>query len=181
MNYVVRTNKTEKKTYLARIKEGKPECLGVIYTDFSLFPGIRDISHEEVVDPYTKKSIGVIELYGRGKLISVFQSRKWGRRREVASFGEDGKYWERKKIIPYKKIPAAAFDAQEHNRESGLKHAFSLEKSLLSQVFCFEKDGELSGIVQAKEDSIPAILSGLVLVLAERIQNQEYVFEFLRD
>ncbi len=31
------------------------------------------------------------------------------------------------------------------------------------------------------EDSILAMLSCLVLVLAERIQNQEYVFEFLRD
>ncbi len=180
MNYVVRTNKTEKKTYLARMQEGRAECFGVIYTDFQPALGMRDISQEEIVDLHNKKAMGVIELYGKGKLISVYQSRKWGRRREVAAFGEDGKYRERKRAISYKKIPASALLSEEY-REMGLKHVFSLEKSLLSQVFCFEKDGETSGVVQAKDDSIPALLSGLVLVLAEKVQNQEYVFEFLRD
>ena len=53
--YLVRTNKDEKKTYILRV--GTPaEIAGVIYSDFNLNLGNRDISTEDIVNPLSNKS-----------------------------------------------------------------------------------------------------------------------------
>ena len=63
----------------------------------------------------------------------------------------------------------------------GLTHAYFLgELSSLSQVFCFEKGSDLSGIVYAKESDDISALKGLSLVLAKRIENQKFIFEFMK-
>ena len=89
----------------------------------------------------------------------------------------------------------------------GISHAYFLgDKSSLSSVFCFERGKDLSGVVYSKDSEtntgqksndfspvspnpkqtfegfgdIQTALKGLALVLAQRIGEQEYIFEFMR-
>ena len=63
----------------------------------------------------------------------------------------------------------------------GLTHAYSLgDRSSLSQVFCFEKDVNISGIIYAREPDNFSALKGLTLVIAQRIEEQDFIFEFMR-
>jgi len=65
--------------------------------------------------------------------------------------------------------------------EMGLTHAYFLGyESSLSQVFCFEKDTDISGVIHAREADDVSILKRLALVLAQRIEDQEFVFEFMK-
>ena len=63
----------------------------------------------------------------------------------------------------------------------GRTHAYFLgEKSSLSHIFCFEKDGDFSGIIYSKKSDDENALRGLTLVLAQQIENQDFIFEFIK-
>jgi len=176
--YLVRTDKDEKKTHILRV--GTPaEVAGVIYTDFNLGLGNRDISAEDIVNPLSNKSIARVQLYQHGNIVAVKSKRK-----ELSAYTQNGEYKEDGIIIPYRKMAKdVLLSRQEYKElgEMGLTHAYFLgDRSSLSQVFCFEKDADISGVIHAREADDLSALKGLVLVLAERIEDQEFVFEFMK-
>ena len=64
---------------------------------------------------------------------------------------------------------------------TGLAHAYFLgDSSSLSQVFCFEKDADISGVIYAREPDDISALKGLALVIAQKIEEQDFIFEFMR-
>jgi len=176
--YIVRTDKEEKKTHILRVGTSA-EAAGVIYTDFNLGLGNRDISTEDIVNPLSNKSIARVQLYQNGNIITIQSKRK-----ELSAFTENGDYKEDGLIIPYQKMTKdILLSRQEYKslEEMGLTHAYFLgDRSSLSQVFCFERDADISGVIHAREADDVSALKGLVLVLAQRIEDQEFVFEFMK-
>ena len=176
--YLIRTNKEEKKTYV--LKVDKPaENIGLIYTDFNLVSGKRDIILEDLVNPSSNKAIAQIHLYRNGNIVSV-NSRK----KELSAFTEKGEFKEDGMIIPYQKTPKNILLSNPEYKKleaMGIIHAYFLgDASALSHVFCFEKGGNLSGIIYEKRADDAAALKGLSLVLAQRIENQDFIFEFIK-
>ena len=177
--YLIRTNSEEKKTQIVRL--GNPmERLGMIYTDFLIRPENRDITKEDIVNPSTNKPIGQVKLYGRENLIAVRVNGK-----DIASFNRDGRYFERGKIIPFVRYGKKDLSSEKYAKlmNMGIDHAYSLGKdSTLSHIFCFERNGGLASIVFGKKETVEIddALKGLALSLAKRIENQDYVFEFLK-
>lgn len=176
--YLVRTDKNEKKTHILRVGTSA-EVAGMIYTDFNLGLGNRDISTEDIVNPLSNKSIARVQLYQYGNIIAVNSKKK-----ELSAYTQNGEYKEEGIIIPYRKITKdVLLSKQEYKtlKEMGLTHAYFLgDKSSLSQVFCFEKDADISGVIHARESDDVSALKGLALVLAQRIEDQEFVFEFIK-
>jgi len=176
--YIIRTSEKEKKTQIMRV--GTPvEIVGTIYTDFNLHLGNRGITEEDIVGPLSNRSIGKIELYQNKNIIAIKSKKK-----EISAYTLEGEYKEEEIIIPYRKISKESLLAKPEYlalEEMGLTHAYFLgELSSLSQVFCFEKGSDLSGIVYAKESDDISALKGLSLVLAKRIENQKFIFEFMK-
>ena len=176
--YLVRTDNDEKKTHLLRV--GTPaEIAGIIYSDFNLRLGNRDISAEDVVNPLSNKSIARVELYQHGNIIAVRSKRK-----ELSAYTQNGEYKEGGIIIPYKKMSKDVLLSRPEYKtleEMGLTHAYFLgDRSSLSQVFCFAKDSDISGIIHSREPDDNSALRGLSLVLAQRIEDQEFIFEFMK-
>jgi len=178
IEYLIRTNREERKTHLLRV-ETPSEVAGLIYTDFSLNPGDRDILLEDVVNPLSNKAIAQVKLYQNGNIISVHSKRK-----ELSAFTNSGEYKENGIIIPYKKmIRDTLLSRPEYKslNEMGVTHAYFLgDKSNLSQVFCFEKDGNTSGVIHTKERNNNIALQGITLALAQKIENQDFIFEFIK-
>lgn len=176
--YLIKTDKDEKKTHILRI--GNPiESAGLIYTDFNLVPENRDIATEDIVNLLSNKTIAHIHLYKNGNVISVNSRRK-----ELSAYTERGEYKEDGIIIPYRRIAKDVLVSRPEYKtleEMGVIHAYFLGgRSALSQVFCFEKDGNLSGVVNTKERDDVAALKGLTLTLAQKIEDQEFIFEFMK-
>ena len=95
--YLIRTDREENKTQI--LKLGNPvERIGLIYTDFILRPGTRDITKEEIVDPETSKSIGQVRLYRKDDLIVVRFGGK-----DVVVIDREGTYTENGEKIPLDK------------------------------------------------------------------------------
>lgn len=178
--YLVKTNKDEKKTQIVRLGEN-PERIGLVYTDFLIRPGIRDINSEEIVDPLTNKAIGQIRIFRKKDIIVVRTNGK-----EIAALGRDGSYREDGLDIPFRRYDKKDLSSERYSqlRSLGLNHAYSLgEKSQLSHLFCFERNGDLASLVYSKEGAeggLNLALKSLALALAQRIENQDYVFEFLK-
>ena len=188
--YIIRTDGEERKTYILRLdsqkgREGKDkdkvERIGLIYTDFILREGMRDISAEDVVNPINKKVLARVNLLKGSKLISV------GKFRELASINESGVYTERGKAASYRKVSREALLSTPgyENLEGRefLTHAYFLGKessSSLSQVLCFEKEGNLASIVESKNDGIVFPLISLPLIFYQRISDQDFIFRFMR-
>jgi hypothetical protein len=151
----------------------------MIYTDFNLNLGNRDISVEDIVNPISSKSIASVQLYQQGNIVAVNSKGK-----ELSAYAQNREYKEEGIIIPYKRMAKdILLSRQEYKslEEIGLTHAYFLEsKSSLSQVFCFEKDADISGIIHAREADGVSALKGLALVLAQRVEDQEFVFEFMK-
>ena len=178
VQYLIRTNKDEKKTYILRV--GTPaEIAGVIYSNFNLNLGNRDISTEDIVNPLSNKSIARVELNQHGNVVAVKSKRK-----ELSAYTPNGEYKEEGIIIPYRKIAKNILLSRPEYKsleEMGLTHAYFLgDRSSLSQVFCFEKDADISGVVYARESDDISALKGLALVIAQRIEQQDFIFEFMR-
>jgi hypothetical protein len=176
--YIVKTDKQDKKTHILKI--GNPVArLGMIYTDFTLLPKIRDISKEEIINPDNNDEIGKIRLYLGGNIISVNSKRK-----ELSALMDNGEYREEGIIIPYRKLTRQFIISKEEYKgleKFGITHAYFLgEKSSLSKIFCFEKDGDFSGVIYSKESNDENALRGLTLALAQQIENQDFVFEFMK-
>lgn len=176
--YLIRTNKDEKKTHILRV--GAPaEVAGMIYTDFNLGLENRYISTEDIVNPLSNKSIARVQLYQHGNIVAVNSKRK-----ELSAYTQKGEYKEKGIVIPYRKMAKDVLFARPEYKtleEMGLTHAYFLgDRSSLSQVFCFEKDADISGVIHAREADDLSALKGLALVLAQRIENQEFVFEFMK-
>jgi hypothetical protein len=176
-DYLIRTEREGKKTHIVRL--GSPnENVGMIYTDFNFYQGVRDLSIEDVVNSKNKR-IARVSLFGDRDLISV--GNKQG---ELSAFSRDQEYTENGVVIPYRKLTRTQLlerPEYEALEDLGVTHAYFLaEKSDLSQVLCYEKDGEISGVVSAKKDSDLVALKGLSLVLAQKIEDQDYIFEFVR-
>lgn len=176
--YLVRMDKDEKKTHILRV--GTPvEVAGMIYTDFNLGLGNRNISTEDIVNPLSNKSIARVQLYQHGNIVAVNSKRK-----ELSAYTQNREYKEGGIIIPYRKMAKdVLLSRQEYKAlgDMGLTHAYFLgDISSLSQVFCFEKDTDISGVIYTRETDDVSALKGLALVLAQKIEDQEFVFEFIR-
>ncbi len=176
--YLIKTNKDEKKTHILRV--GTPtEIVGMIYTDFNLGLGNRYISKEDIVNPSSNKSIAEVQLYPHGNIVSIKSKGK-----DISTYTQDGEYKEEGIVLPYRKIVKdVLLSRPEYKKlkDLGVTHAYFLsDKSALSQVFCFEKDADISGVIYARETDDVSALKGLALVLAQRIENQEFVFEFMK-
>ena len=177
--YLIRTDKGERKTQIVRM-ENPLEKVGLIYTDFLLKPKGRDITKEDIVDPETNQPLGQVRLYGKNNLIVVRFEGK-----DIATLDRKGVYKENGEELPFRKYDAQNLLSEKYAklREMGLDHAYSLgKKSQLSHIFCFEKDNSLASIVFDRNGSrgIGIALNGLALSLAKRLENQDYVFEFLK-
>jgi hypothetical protein len=176
--YIIKTDKEDKKTHILRA-ENPAVRLGMIYTDFTILPETREIFTEEIVDPRTNKAIANLEVYNKENILSVNSKRE-----ELSAITRDGEYREKGVIIPYSKLAKASLLLKKEYRplkEMGVTHAYFLgEKSSLLQVFCFEKDGDLSGVVYSRDANDTSALKGLALVLAQRIEEQDFIFEFMR-
>jgi len=178
IEYLVKTDKQDKKTHILRV--GNPITrLGMVYTNFNLLPKIRDISKEDIINPNTNKEIGEIRLYNEGNIISVKSKRK-----ELSALTQFGEYKENGVIVPYRKLTKAVLLSKKEYKtleEMGVTHAYFLgDKSPLSHIFCFEKDGNFSGVIYAKEPDDNNALRGLTLALAQKIEDQDFIFEFIR-
>jgi len=180
--YLIRTDKEEKKTYVFRI-ETTPKNIGLVYTDFNLNPGIRDITLDDVVNPDNNQPLAKIRLYQNGNVLSVNSKKK-----ELSALSLQGDYKEEGIIIPHRKLTKSILLSKQEYKaleEMGVASAYFIgDKSPIAQVFCFEKEGDISGVVYTRNpaDNEPSTaLKGLTLVLAERIENQDYLFEFLRE
>jgi hypothetical protein len=180
--YIIKTDSNAKKTYLVSSLEEKPEVIGLIYTDFLFYKGIRDITQEEIVDPKTKKPIGKVKLYTLDSIISVMP--KGILKAELVSFSQEGEYKESGKIIPIRKVASQIVLAKPEYKNlanSGLIEAYGFAKdSLLDEMFCFEKGDDLSAVVHTKKEDLDSALTGLVLALSRRIERQEYLFNLFR-
>ena len=178
--YLIRTSHAEKKTYLIKNDAKDFKYMGIIYTDFLLNPGTRDISLEDIADPKTNKTLAQLQL-GKTDRITVYSKGK-----EIAAYAKNDEYRENGTIITYTRTPKSLIISRQeykHLEEMGLTHVFYFQgESSLGHVLCFEKDKNLAGLVYAKEreDELSQALRGLVLVLASRIESQEYILEFLR-
>lgn len=176
--YLVRTNKDEKKTYILRV-ETPAEIAGIIYTDFNLSLGNRDISTEDIVNSLSNELIARVQLYQQGNIIAVKSKRK-----ELSAYTQNGEYKEEGIIISHRKMAKEVLLSRPEYKpleEMGLTHAYFLgDKSSLSHVFCFEKDADISGVIHAREADDNSALKGLALVLAQRIEDQEFIFEFMK-
>jgi hypothetical protein len=159
--YLIRTDRVDKKTHILIVSD-PAESAGVIYTDFNLVPGNRDIGSEDVVNPLSNKSIAQIRSYQNGNIISVNSRRK-----ELSAFTEHGDYKEDGIFVSYRKMARDVLLSRPEYKsleEIGITHAYFLgDRSTLSQVFCFKKDGNISGLVHTKEIDNLAALRGLVL------------------
>ncbi|MFH1073375.1 MAG: hypothetical protein V1743_08150 [Nanoarchaeota archaeon] len=179
--YIIRTKKEEKRTYLFHMGQ-TPECLAMLYTDFYVRQGMRAITLEDAVNPRTHRELAKIQLYTEDAIISVMRNN-----REISGLTMAEEYREDGIIVPCTKLTKPRILSKEEYtplEELGVTHAYVLgDKSSLSQVFCFEREGDLAGIVFIKDrkDHDPVLaLKALPLVLAERIIAQDYLFEFVR-
>ena len=176
--YLIRTDNQERKTHVSRV--GTPaEVAGLVYTDFNLKLGNRGIASEDVVNPLSDKAIAQIHLYQNGNVIYVNSRRK-----ELSAFTENGDYREDGVIIPYRRMAKDVLLARPEYKaleEMGGTHAYFLgDMSSLSQVFCFAKGSDISGVIHSREADDVSALKGLTLVLAQRIEDQEFLFEFVK-
>ena len=178
IEYVIKTDKKDKRTHILRAGT-QTTRLGMIYTDFNLSPETREILTEEIIDPRTNKAIADIRLYNHGNIISVNSKRK-----ELSAMTQFDEYKEDGIIVPYRRLTKAVLLSKEEYKtleEIGITHAYFLgEKSPISQVFCFERDGDISGVVYSRDSNDTNALKGLTLVLAQRIEEQDFIFEFIR-
>lgn len=177
--YIIRTDKNRRHTYILKAGD-HAETIGMAYTDFHLRPGNRDISSEDIVEPLSNKTIAQARLHQEGNIIAVSLKGK-----EISAYTKQGEYKENGIIIPYRKMMKDVLLSRqkyEALKNAGLTHAYFLgENSSLHQVLCFEKDSDISGIIQAKGADDISALKGLSLVLAQRVENQEFIFEFMRN
>jgi len=178
VEYIIKTDKKDKKTHILRA--GTPTVrLGIVYTDFNLSPETREISTEEIIDPKTNKAIAEIRLFNNGNVISINSKRE-----ELSAVTQFGEYKEGGVIVPYRRLTKAVLLSRPEYKsleEMGITHAYFLgESSPISQVFYFERKGDISGVVYSKDSSDNNALKGLALVLAQRIEDQEFIFEFMR-
>lgn len=178
--YLVKTDKDEKKTQIVRLSD-HPERIGLVYTDFLIRPEVRDITSEEIVDPLTNKIIGQIRILRKKNLIVVKANGK-----EIAALSREGFYREDGLNVSFKKYNEKNLSSEKYAQlhSLGLNHAYSLgKKSQLSHLFCFERNGNLASLVYSKdgaEEGLNIALKSLTLALAQRIENQDYIFEFLK-
>ena len=178
IEYIIKTDKKDKKTHILRA--GTPTTrLGMIYTDFNLSPETREILTEEIIDPKTNRAIAEIRLYNDGNTISVNSKRK-----ELSAMTQFGEYKEVGVVVPYRRLTKAVLLSKDEYKAlegMGITHAYFLGgRSPISQVFCFERESDISGVVYSKDSNDDNALKGLALVLAQRIEKQDFIFEFMR-
>jgi hypothetical protein len=207
-DYLIRTDKAEKKMRIVRLGNlgSQNELVGMIYTDFNLYQGMRNISKEEIVDSHGKK-LAVMRLFGDTDMISVANNDGI-----LSAFSNDQNYTENGIVMPYRKFSRPQIlerPEYSHLDRLGVTHAYFLdERSCISKIFCYERNGEISGIITERDDTkddirnasgltveqtsrsnirhsigqddYTAALKGLSLMLAQKIEDQDYIFEFIR-
>lgn len=175
--YKVRTDRDEKKTYIVDTENEGNAYL--IYTDFVLRPKFRDISKEDIVTENWKKRVGKIILRNGDDTFTINKKR-----RELCGIDQDLQYRELGNPITYKRqIRDVLLSRPEYENmdDDGLSHAYFFEDaSELSSVFCYEKDGNVSGLINTKNEDRDSMLKGLPFVLLKRIDDQEYLFDFMK-
>jgi len=176
--YLIKTDREEKKTHIFSVGNGT-ERIGLVYTDFLVREGMRDITNEEIVGP-DNRPIGSVELHRKNNLVSVRSGGK-----VVAAVEMDGAYREDGDKMKMKEYGLPSLDSERYAklREMGLTHAYGLEKkSALSHLFCFERDGNLASTIMGKgeEGCVDGAFKGMALAIKKRIEDQEFVFEFIK-
>ncbi len=177
--YLIKTDTEERKTHIIKL-QSPIERIGLVYTDFIVRPDTRDISREEIVNPQINKSIGHVNLHKKEGLVSVtFEGR------EIATINRDGGYKEDSKEVPIRRYNSTDLSSDKYARlkQMGLTHAYSLgEESSLAYVFCFARNGGLASIAISREEKegTNIALKGLALSIATRVEEQDYLFDFLR-
>lgn len=125
------------------------------------------------------KEIGIINLYQHENILSVNSKGK-----ELSSLAKLGEYKENGIITQYRKLTKAFLSSNEEYgglENLGLTHAYFLEdESPLSHIFCFEREGDFSSIIYSKEADDLNALRGLTLAFAQKIEDQDFIFEFVK-
>lgn len=141
IKYLIRTDADEKRTHILQTGNHGAR-LGVIYTDFLAYEGMRDIMDEEIIEHKTKKPIARIKVNNLRDVVSVTSSKMFGHK-EISGFSKKGEYRENGIIIPCKKVAKAVLLANPEYKkleDMGISHAYFLDtddKSALLSVFCF--------------------------------------------
>ena len=173
--FLIKTDNKEKKTFIYQLGKGiKPVAL--IYTDFDLKNSSRDITEEEIVNAENKKAIAQILLYNENNLVTIMQKRK-----PLSSLSLEAEFKIEGSQVPVKKVVRAAMTNRPDYSDlefQGLTHAYFINQS--SQVFCFEKEGNLASLVYTDHEDSNSAISLLPIILAKRIEEQDYIFEFMR-
>ncbi|MEA3229461.1 MAG: hypothetical protein U9P44_00975 [archaeon] len=178
--YLIRTDRKEKQTYIVKLGDSN-KMIGLIYTDFVLYSGCRSIFIEDIVDSGSNEKIAEIKLYDNGNIFSVYLEEK-----KFSSIDLAEVYKDETDVISYEKHDKAQLLEKQGClglEDMGISHAYFFEGDM-TQVFCFEKSGDVAGIVTMKyegTDSDRVMLKALPLIMAERIRKQDYLFRFLKD
>ncbi len=172
MSYLMKA--TNNETHLVKLEPLEP--LAYAATDFLVRSDSPISLVQKIKNTQNDKQVAEVRLYDKAT-IEIFKGRK-----QVSSF--DGKdYHEHGKLVSLKEVkrPWLLSNGYEDYQDEGITHGYFLpQSSNLERVICFEKEGELSAIIESKKDEIDAVLIGLTLALYSRIEQQEYVFGFLK-
>lgn len=181
-SYLIRTDRELNKTYFLQIGD-ENNLIGSTYTDFMLYKETRDITIEDLVDEKLR-TVANIKIGNENNLIEI--SSKYGllkSKKVISKVTRDGRYFELDNEINYVKIsktdllmkPAFAI-----LKERGVTHAFFPEKkSVISSMFCYERDGDISAVFETRGDDESLALCAVPLFLSDRLMKQEYIFDLL--
>ncbi len=176
-DYLIRTDIEHKKTFLAKLGTSN-KLIGTIYTEFLVSRTRRDITIEDVVNS-DLKLIANIHLLNKNNYVELLRKRK-----TLSAFTKDKQYFEDGKQVPYKMVSKTELlinPTYASLKELGITHAYFLaDQSVISNIFCYEKDENISAIVSVKKDEDDVALRSIPLFLSERIMKQEYVFSFIK-
>lgn len=177
-DYMLRTDANEKKTTIVRLGD-TPQTVGMIYTDFLLQPSSRDISLEDVIGQ-KRKVIARIRLFTEEDILISVESMGIIKKRLGAINGTK-QYIERGKLVPYRRLSREALrSTYPGGEEIGITHGYELDpSSQYTRIICCSRESNLAGIIQTRNQGA-SFLPAIPLVLLDRIESQDYVFEFIR-
>jgi hypothetical protein len=160
MKYLVRSDTSN--TYLASV-EGV--LLATIPTNFIIENQIP--SAPIIADG---KKIGYIEITAEGISCTV-------QNKEIASFKKN-LYFENGINKSVQDVPKQSLGQQD---QFGLQRAYSFDKeSSLESVVCFEKEGNIAGLISTRNKNDDAAYRGLLVTIAQRLSKQEYIIRLLQ-
>lgn len=181
-NYVIRLRADNQRTEIYALTK-TPSLVGLAHTDFDLARSPRDIRQEDVVDPASQEILAKVSLHkkspmlgGENMLVTVKQRNK-----TLCSLDYRWSYSEREQPLPIQRIPLSELSNANlaQYRSQGLVEAISFPPlSNLRQLMIFERNGDVSALVQGRVDGlgIETALLGLPFVLGKRVDDQQLLY-----